>query len=62
MQRGRKGCEAIEISFYHVTSVGPQESVRFGEESDLETEDVLDRAAHSSVDLDKTHGEDDMCH
>ena len=37
-----------------VTAVGSQESVRFGEENDPETEDVLDRAAHSSEDLDKT--------
>ena len=42
-----------------VTSVGSQESVRFGEESDPETEDVQDRAVHSSEDLDKTHEEED---
>ena len=42
-----------------VTSVGSQESVRFGEENDPETEDVVDRAAHSSVDLDDTPDEEE---
>ena len=42
--------------------MGSQESVRFGEENDLETEDVLDRAAHSSVDLDNTHDEEETYH
>ena len=45
-----------------VTSVGSQESVRFGEESDAETEDVLDRAAHSSVDLDNIRDEEETYH
>ena len=36
-----------------VTSVGSQESVRFGEENDPESENELDRAAHSSEELDK---------
>ena len=33
-----------------------------GEESDPETEDVQDKAAHSSEDLDKTHDEEDTHH
>ena len=45
-----------------VTSVGSQESVRFGEEYDPETEDVQYRAAHSLEDLDKTHDEEDTYH
>ena len=45
-----------------VNSVDSLESVRFGEENDPETEDISGRAAHSSVDLDKTHDEDDMYH
>ena len=40
-----------------VASVGSQESVRFGEENDPETEDVQDTAAHSPEDLDQTHEE-----
>ena len=45
-----------------VTSVGFQESVRFGEENDPEAQDVLDGVAHNSVDLDKTHDDDDLYH
>ena len=45
-----------------VTSVRSQESVRFGEENDPETEDVQDRAAHSSVNLDQTHDGEEMFH
>ena len=45
-----------------VASVGSQESVRFGEENDLETEDVQDTAAHSRETLDQTHEEEDTYH
>ena len=38
-----------------VASVGSQESVRFGEENDPETEDVQDTVAHNREDLDQTH-------
>ena len=37
-----------------VASVGSQESVRFGEENDPESENELDRAVHSLEDLEKT--------
>ena len=40
-----------------VASVGSQESVRFGEKDDSETEDVQDTAAHSREDFDQTHEE-----
>ena len=43
-----------------VTSVRSQESVRFGEKNDPETEDVRDRAAHSSIDQEQTHDEEDI--
>ena len=42
--------------------MGSQDLVRFREESDPETEDVLDRAAHSSVGLDNTHDEEETYH
>ena len=43
-------------------SVGSQESVRFGEENDPETEDVQDTVAHSPEDLDQTYEEEGTYH
>ena len=41
-----------------VTSVGSRETMRFGEENDLETEENLDGVAHNSIDLDETQGDE----
>ena len=41
-----------------VTSVGPRETVRFGEENDPEEED-MDGVAHNSKNLDETQKDDD---
>ena len=45
-----------------VASVGSQESVRFGEENDPETEEVQDTVAHNQEDLDQTREEEDTYH
>ena len=42
--------------------MGSQESVRFGEENDPETEDVQDTVAHSREGLDQTHEDEDTYH
>ena len=47
-------CHVSMIGLWELP-VGSQESVRFGEETDPETEDVQDTAAHSREDSDQTH-------
>ena len=42
--------------------MGSQESVRFGEENDPETENVQNTAAHNSEDVDKMYEEEDTYH
>ena len=45
-----------------VSSAGSQESVRFGEENDLETECVSQGVAHNEESLDQTCDEDNVYH